>query len=168
MCLFLPCAWAAIREGEARRGSARVVIRGACTYCRALRVTTRLALHARTPCHMRRCPAWLAVCLSVSPTGSPLINSQGLSAGRSGADSWMRRSGMPRYSVRASCSGEKKKGRGVGLGACGLLQFLHVGLKDCMCICYSMTVRYTTWMQLCRGGAKKSGAPGKKKLTAAK
>lgn len=29
------------------------------------------------------------------------LNSQGLSAGRSGADSWMRRSGMPRYSVRA-------------------------------------------------------------------
>lgn len=70
-------------------------------------------------------PAWLAALFCLSHW-LPLINSQGLSAGRSGADSWMRRSGMPRYSVRASCL----QGGGVvwAGGRGGLMQFLHVGL----------------------------------------
>lgn len=104
-------AWAAI--GEARRGSARVMIRGACTDCRAYRVTTRQACGASThaACHMRRC---LAGCHS---HWLPLINSQGLSAGRSGADSWMRRLGhAPVYRACVVL------GRGwAGLGACGAL-----------------------------------------------
>ena len=99
--------------------------------------------------------AWLAGRLS---HWLPLINSHGLSAGRSGADSWMRRSGMPWYSVRAA------KG---GLGACGLLQFLHVGLQRLhVHNAYSMAVpvSMSTWVQLCRGVARKSGSPEIMKL----
>jgi len=80
--------------GEARRGFARVMIRRVCTDCRAYRVTARLAwqrcFHARSLSHATM--SWLR-----------LTNSQGLSGGRSGADSCMRRLGMPRYSVCASC-----------------------------------------------------------------
>ena len=94
--------------GRRGGGSARVMIRGACTDCRAYRVTTR---HTHTGhSHMRRCMS--------PPLAPPLINSQGLSAGRSGADSWMRLSGMPRYSVRASCLG---RGWGRAGGQAGAL-----------------------------------------------
>lgn len=63
-------------------------------------------------CHMRRCPLCLSHWL-------PLINSQGLSAGRRGADSWMRRSGMPRYSVVRRA----QKGWGGGGGVRALADF---------------------------------------------
>lgn len=123
--VFMRVSVSAIRVGGymGKRGGA--MIRGACTDCRSYRVTTRQTCGASTQavCHMRRCPAgchshWL-----------PLINSQGLSAGRSGAESWMRL--LWHAPVRASCL----EGGGVGRGRAGLLQFLHVGLQDCMCIC---------------------------------
>lgn len=90
-------------------------------------------------CHMRRCPLCLSHWL-------PLINSQGLSAGRRGADSWMRRSGMPRYSVVRRA----QKGWGVGGGG-ELLQIFarrNLGLRVHMSVLH--LCGKTTWMQLCR------------------
>lgn len=96
--------------GRRRGGSTRVMIRGACTDCRAYRVTTR---HTHTcHSHMRRCMS--------PPLAPPLINSQGLSAGRSGTDSWMRLSGMPRCSVCASCLG---RGWGASGGSCSFCTY---------------------------------------------
>lgn len=109
-CLFLLCAWAAIRGGEEGLRSGYDP--------RCLHILSCFTGHNKTgfprtqPLSHATMPG-VAGWLAVSPIGSPLINSQGLSAGRSGADSWMRRSGMPRYSVRASCS--EKRGWG-GLG----------------------------------------------------
>lgn len=145
-------AWAAIGETRRRRRgvwggcSARVMIRGACTDCRAHRVTTGLAGAAAPPCTQpvtcddawpARLSHWLR-----------LINSQGLSAGRSGADSRMLRSGMPRYSMRASSCTEGGGWAGPGgrLGAFAVIARrtpgLHLPMALCararVCVCVSL------------------------------
>lgn len=102
-------AWAAIGqrgyEGVRHSGcDPRILHRLSC-----LSGHNKASTHAA--CHMRRC---LAGCHS---HWLPLINSQGLSVGRSRADSWMRRLGhAPVYRACVVL------GRGWGgLGACGPL-----------------------------------------------
>lgn len=122
-CLFLLYAWATTGGGGwARRGSTRVMICGARTDCRAYRVTTRLA-GQRQPvtCDDGCLSHWL-----------PSINSQGLSAGRSGADSVMRRSGMPRYSVRASCL-DRVEWAGGREGSCSVSTYDFRIAYECSC-----------------------------------